>query len=174
LKFKDMYPRNAEYLYASDFDGRDVTLTFADPAVTQEPGMRGKVANIWHFVETPKVYRGVPKTNGVCARALFGDETDDWAGHKITLYPAPDTSGLADDGLCIRVKGSPEIAGNLVFKAQIGESKQTFTLVPTKKSSAAVKETPSEPEPIVDPDTGEVADGPDDLLPDGEGEETDA
>lgn len=158
MKFHEMYPRNPDYLYAADFADRDVTLTFADPAVTQEPGMRnGQVDNIWHFVETKRVYRGVPKTNGVCARALFGGETDDWPGHQITLYPAPDTSGLADDGLCIRVKGSPEIERNVVFKAQIGQSKQTFTLVPTKAGAAAVKEPEPKIEDIeVDPVTGEV------------------
>ena len=44
---------------------------------------------------------------------------------------APDASGLSDDGLCVRVEGSPELKSKLVFTAQIGRTKKTFTLVPT-------------------------------------------
>lgn len=153
MNFKDMYP--TDRFYAADMQGRPWTLTFADPAVTQKTDEDGKVdpkmPPIWHFIETKKVFPAV-KTNGVCARAMFGDESDGWAGHKITLYPAEDTSGLSDDGLCIRVKGSPELKTKLVFKATIGRTKKTFTLVPTPARKAAPPPTEYE----VDAETGEV------------------
>ena len=146
MKFSEMYPKDR--FYAADMQGRPWTLTFADPAVTHKLTEEGevdpKMPPIWHFTETKKCFPAV-KTNGVCARALFGDESDAWAGHKITLYPAEDTSGLSDDGLCIRVKGSPEIDRKVVFKATIGRTKKTFTLTPTKNAA-----------PTVDSDTGEV------------------
>ena len=150
MKFSEMYPKDR--FYAAEFQGRPVTLTFrAEDPVTSELLGKGssseKTLPIWHFEETPKKLPAVV-TNGVCARAMFGDESDEWAGHKITLYPAPDLSGLSDDGLCIRVKGSPELKRDLVFKAQIGRSKKTFTLVPTGGGNGGK----------VNPETGEVAD----------------
>ncbi|HEY5472262.1 MAG TPA: hypothetical protein VIK32_03615, partial [Candidatus Limnocylindrales bacterium] len=151
MKFSAMYP--TDRFYAADFKGKAWTLTFrAKDPVTEELLGKGssseKTLPIWHFEETPKKFPAV-KTNGVCARALFGDESDGWGGHKITLYAALDASGLSDDGLCVRVKGSPEIGHKLVFSAQIGRTKKTFTLVPTGTTK---------PPASVDPATGEVTD----------------
>jgi hypothetical protein len=157
MKFRDMYPK--ERFYAADLQGRPWTLTFSDPAVTyklNEDGNRElSIPPIWHFVETPKVMPAV-LTNGVCARAIMqqvlgpdaGDESENWPGHKITLYPAEDTSGFSEDGLCIRVKGSPELQRPLEFRAQIGQRKKTFKMEPTGNGNA--------PSPRVDPATGEV------------------
>jgi hypothetical protein len=135
MNFREMYP--TDRFYAADMRGRPWTLTFADPAVTRKTDEGGevdpKMPPIWHFVETKKVFPAV-KTNGVCARAMFGDESDDWAGHKITLYPAEDTSGLSEDGLCVRVKGSPELKQAIVFRAKIGRTQKKFRLVPTPNS----------------------------------------
>jgi hypothetical protein len=145
-----MYPKDR--FYAADFGGKEVTLTFRakDPVTHEVLGKGGpseKMMPIWHFEETPKTLPAV-LTNGVCARAMFGDESDDWAGHKITFYPAPDTSGMAEDGLCIRIAGSPELTKPIKFSAQVGRTKKTFTLKPTGKKKAAA--------PVVDEDSGEV------------------
>jgi hypothetical protein len=151
MKFADMYPKDR--FYAAEFKGKPVTLTFRakDPVTSELLGKGGpseKMLPIWHFEETPKKLPAVV-TNGVCARALFGDESDDWAGHKITLYPAPDPSGMSDDGLCIRVLGSPELKKPLTFNAQIGRTKKQFTLKPTGNGKAPLPAN-------VDEDTGEV------------------
>jgi hypothetical protein len=145
MKFSEMYPKDR--IYAADFKGKPVTLTFRSvedggPVTMELLGKGGsaeKQMPIWHFKETEKKFPANP-TNGHCARALFGDETDEWEGHRITLYPAKDTSGLSDDGLCIRVKGSPEIERNVVFRVRIGREKKTFTLVPTLHSTAVAPE----------------------------------
>jgi hypothetical protein len=160
MKFNEMYPK--ERFYAADLQGRPWTLTFSNPAVTYKTGEDGKrdlgIPPIWHFVETPKVMPAV-LTNGVCARAIMqallgkeaGEESDNWHGHKITVYPAEDTSGFSEDGLCIRVKGSPELQRPLEFRAQIGQRKKTFKMVPTGNGVQR---------PAVDPVTGEVAPTP--------------
>jgi len=150
MKFTEMYPKDR--IYAADFRGRAWTVTFrrTDPVTSEVLGKGGpseKVLPVWHFEETTKKMPAVV-TNGVCARAMFGDDSDDWAGHKITLYPAQDPSGLSDDGLCIRVKGSPELTGPLTFQAQIGRTKKTFKLVPTGK--------PGPDREVVDLESGEV------------------
>ena len=142
MKFSEMYPKDR--IYAADFQGKHVTLTFK--SVTKELLGKGtpseKTMPVWHFEETEKSLPAV-LTNGVCARALFGDDSEEWIGHRITLYPEKDTSGLADDGLCIRVAGSPELKKKLVFQARVGRTKKTFTLEPTggKKQAAASEET---------------------------------
>lgn len=130
MKFSDMY--HSDRIYAADFKGREVTLTFKK--IVMEVLGKGSPSEeelpVWYFDETEK-RMPANKTNGVCARALFGDESDDWIGHRITLFPTKDTSGLSDDGLCIRVKGSPELERPLKFKAHVGRDTKTFTLTPT-------------------------------------------
>jgi hypothetical protein len=141
-----MYPKDR--IYAADFKGKAWTVTFRrkDPVTFETLGKGGaseKSLPVWHFDETTKKMPAVV-TNGVCARAMFGDESDDWGGHKITLFPAPDPSGLSDDGLCIRVQGSPELTEPLKFQAQIGRTKKTFQLVPTPRRSAPVQHVEAE------------------------------
>ena len=162
MNFHEQYPKDR--IYAADFQGKAWTLTFRkhEPVTLDVMGQGGpteKTMPVWHFEETPKKLPAV-LTNGVCARALFGDESDDWAGRKITLYPAPDTSGLADDGLCIRVKGSPEIDRDLVFTVTIGRTKKTFTLLPTGKSRNTSRVEPSlaESEPSTSVESTDVLD----------------
>jgi hypothetical protein len=163
MKFADMYPKDR--FYAAEFKGKPVTLTFretdppTDPVTNELLGKGGpseKMLPVWHFNETPKKLPAVV-TNGVCARAIMqtvvgkveGDDSNNWAGHKITLYPAPDPSGMSDDGLCIRVLGSPELKKPLTFNAQIGRTKKQFTLKPTGNGKAPLPAN-------VDSDTGEV------------------
>ena len=166
MRFIDMYPKDR--FYAAEFKGKPVTLTFretdppTDPVTHELLGKGGpseKMMPVWHFNETPKKLPAVV-TNGVCARAIMqtvvgkveGDDSNNWVGHKITLYPAPDPSGMSDDGLCIRVLGSPELKKPLVFTAQIGCTKKTFTLKPTGNGKAAVGVAGV----AVNADTGEV------------------
>jgi hypothetical protein len=95
------------------------------------------------------------KTNAVCLRAMWGDDSGEWAGHKVTLHPVKDESGLSESGLCIRVKGSPELPGPLKFRARLGRKMVTQTLVPTGKGSPTGGSAPA-PAVEVDEDTGEV------------------
>lgn len=140
MKFSEMYPRDR--IYAADFQGKHVTLTFK--SVTKELLGKGtpseKTMPVWHFEETEKSLPAV-LTNGVCARAMFGDDSDQWIGRRITLFPDKDTSGLADDGLCIRVAGSPELEKKLVFQARVGRTKKTFTMMPTGAAEPVSEET---------------------------------
>jgi len=140
MKFNEMYPKDR--IYAADFQGKPATLTFK--SVEMETLGEGSPSEgrmpVWHFQETDKKLPA-NLTNGTCARALFGDDSEDWIGHRITLHPVPDASGMSDDGLCIRVKGSPELERDLVFKARIGRTVQQFKLVPTGKASYPPKGT---------------------------------
>jgi hypothetical protein len=156
MKFNQMYPKDR--FYAADFKGKPVTLTFKEVKreLLGKGGPSEKMMPVWYFEETPKFLPAV-LTNGVCARAMFGDDTDDWIGHKITLIPAKDTSGMSDDGLCIRVSGSPELTKPLKFKTQIGRAKQAFLLTPT-----VIEPPAADAAEVVDAETGEVSEPSDD------------
>jgi hypothetical protein len=148
LSFDQLYP--GKYIKAGEFKGKDVTLTVT--SVEREMLSNGaggeEGAAIVSFKETEKQFV-MNKTNGVCFRALWGDDSGEWAGHKITLHAVKDESGLSESGLCIRVKGSPEIDKPLKFRAHLGRKVVTQTLVPTGKQK---------PARAVDTDTGEVSD----------------
>jgi hypothetical protein len=163
MKFHEMYPKDR--IYAADFGGKAVTLTIKSvaPEVLGEGGPSEDKMPVWRFVETDKKFPA-NLTNGTCARAMFGDDSDEWIGHKITLYPVPDASGMSDDGLCIRVKGSPELERDLVFKARIGRKVQQFKLVPTKKAKAekAPEDEPPGQDAAAYAASREAPDGPSD------------
>jgi hypothetical protein len=64
---------------------------------------------------------------------MFGRETDEWVGKRITLYPT-----TFNDEPCIRVKGSPDIEADLSFELKLPRKAPKATrLVKTKASKAA-------------------------------------
>ena len=148
LSFDALYP--GTYLKAGEFNGKAVTLTVK--TITREMLSNGsggeEPAVTVAFAETEKQFV-MNKTNAVSLRAMWGDDSGEWVGHKITLHPVKDESGLSDSGLCIRVKGSPELEKALKFRARLGRKMVTQTLVPTGNGKTPVPEN-------VDEDTGEV------------------
>jgi hypothetical protein len=145
LSFDQLYP--GTYLKAGEFDGKPVTLTIK--SIVREMLSNGagseEGAVIVSFVETEKKLVLV-KTNAVCLRALWGDDSGEWIGHRITLHPVPDASGLSESGLCIRVKGSPELTKPMTFASHLGRKIVKQTLVPTGKTrpSAAGDSAPAD------------------------------
>jgi hypothetical protein len=84
-----------EFLGAPDLKGRDVTLTIHD-VVLEELTMTGgvkEVKPVVHFAEmqsrkgTDRKRWVLNKTNRRVIQRLWGSETDDWRGKKITLFP---------------------------------------------------------------------------------------
>jgi hypothetical protein len=148
LSFDQLYP--GTYLKAGEFEGKAVTLTVK--TITREMLSNGsggeEPAVTVAFAETEKQFV-MNKTNAVSLRAMWGDDSGEWVGHKITLHPVKDESGLSDSGLCIRVKGSPELDKALKFKARLGRKMVTQTLVPTGNGKTPLPAN-------VDSDTGEV------------------
>jgi hypothetical protein len=106
-----MFPKR--FIHADDLDGKHVTLTIK--AVYQEK-LTGKTDSkkdkpadtIISFAETEREYVLNP-TNGTILRELWGKYADEWEGHKITIAPIPDPSGLSRSGLRIQFVGSPEL-----------------------------------------------------------------
>ena len=149
LSFDELFP--GKYLKATDFKGKPATLTIKSvtrPMLSDGSGGESPAVSV-QFQELEKILV-LNKTNGVCLRAMWGDYSGEWVGHKVTLHPVHDDSGMSDSGLCIRVKGSPELDNDLKFKAHVGLKVIVQKLVPTGNGSA--------PETVVEPETGEVLD----------------
>lgn len=121
----------SKYLRAADFGGKPVTKTIAKVRIDELQTTQGKEKKpVVYFSDTPKLWC----LNKTCAKQIaekLGNETNDWAGHKVTLYATKcDAFGKVAD--CIRVKDCPD-AGLKV----------------------------AAPEPYMNPDTGEIATAPD-------------
>ncbi len=59
------------------------------------------------------------RTNGECLKAMFGRDTGEWIGKRVTLYPAEYQGETA-----IRVKGSPDMTE--VLEKQREEHEREF------------------------------------------------
>jgi hypothetical protein len=109
LNFDQLFP--SRFLKAGEMEGNPLTLTIADvalEALESEDGTEKDVAIIT-FKEPKAKQLRLNRTNGESVRAMFGSEIDDWIGKRVTFYPERDTSGMSESGVCIRVKGSPDI-----------------------------------------------------------------
>ncbi len=86
MKVSQVYP--TKYVKGDDLQEREVTLTIK--AVTMEtmmptPGQETEEMVVW-FKGTEKGYV-LNQTNARTIAKLYGDDTDDWPGKRITLYP---------------------------------------------------------------------------------------
>lgn len=130
------------FIKASEFGGKAWTVTIADvqPEKVKSHVNGGKeetLAVMWITESERNIH--LCKTNATCIAAMFGRDYQAWPGHKLTLFPDKDTSGLSDSGFCIRVKGSPEITQRVTAKIKNpgrGEPKERI-LVPTGSTPAA-------------------------------------
>lgn len=170
LSYDQLFP--GRFIKAGEFSGKQVTMTikavFLDELEKEDSTTH--TTPIVTFQETTRQWVLI-KTNAQCLVAMWGPETDNWIGKRVTLYPERDASGLSDSGLCIRVKGSPDIDAPVTATIKLPRRRpQTRRLVPTKQGKS---ETPPQP----DTDTGEywpLEPGEPPFAVDGNGEVTDA
>lgn len=102
-------------------NGKDLTLTVAGVVLEELEGDKKKeTKGLVAFKETPKSLV-LNKTNGLCIRAMFGRETNEWVGKRITFYPAAIDFGDAD--IAIRVRGSPDLAADMEFELKLPRKK---------------------------------------------------
>jgi hypothetical protein len=78
----------SNYLKAEDLRGRDVTLTISGAEILEfkdDDGFQKKKV-VLSFFRTDKRFV-CNATNRTVIAEMLGDETDEWTGQKITLYP---------------------------------------------------------------------------------------
>lgn len=149
LSYDQLFP--GRFIKAGEFGGKDVTLTiervYVDGLET-ESGATEKRA-IVAFKETQREWVLI-KTNAQCLVAMWGADSDDWLGKRVTLHPEADPSGLSDSGLCIRVKGSPDLSEAVTATIKLPRRK------PLTRKLVVTKNGKSVPEEHLNPDTGEI------------------
>lgn len=135
------------YITAAELVGKEPTLTIERvtlekveslKATDDEGGGKMKDRIIVYFKES-RGGRGwlLNRTNAECIKELWGRETNDWIGHKLTLHTAQVRVGpKIEPG--IRVKGSPELDEPRSFELKLPRKKPIrTTLLPTKKAPPA-------------------------------------
>lgn len=137
LTYEELF--RGRFVKAGEMRGKPVTLTIKDvylDGLEQEDGTEKSQAVV-SFEEIKREW-ALNKTNAQCLVAMWGRDSGDWIGHKVTLYPETDASGLSDSGVCIRVKGSPELTKTVTAQIKLPRRKPvTRKLVPTGKVEAA-------------------------------------
>lgn len=137
MDFDQLFP--GRFLKAGLFQGRDVTLTIRSVKVEKLPKDGGgeETKGIVAFTETERELV-LNKTNGLCILAMFGRETNNWVGKRVTLYPTE-----FEGDLCIRVRGSPDLAGDVTFELKLARKKAKRTVM--KKTAGGHSKAAAEP-----------------------------
>lgn len=148
MDFDKLFPNR--FLKATDFDGKDVTLTIGAVKLETLEGARKEIKGIITFSDHAKEY-ALNKTNGVCLKAMFGRETAAWVGKRVTFFPAANNTGMGDSNVMVRLRGSPDIAADITFTWKPARrAEQTFTMKKTGTSPAAKASPPKVPTPHFD------------------------
>lgn len=114
MHFKLYFP--SLYLGSHDLNGKDATLTIRHIVVEDLKTERGTERKpVLYFVETQKKAEKdnteekrlvLNKTNASTIAAMYGPETNEWKGKRVTLYPAV-VSAFGKDAEAIRVRPNP-------------------------------------------------------------------
>lgn len=140
------------FIKAAEFKGREVTMTIksvkpekVEAQDSTKAAPKFETIAVIGFEETDRHWH-LNRTNALCLAAMWGRDYEGWVGHKVTLHPERDTSGLSESGLCIRVKGSPELEAPVNATIKLPRRKATQRkLVPTGRGSQP------DPEPEIQP-----------------------
>ena len=103
MNFDELYP--SKFLRAEDLADAPLPVTITGVTL-EEIGNEKKV--VMTFANVPKKLI-VNKTNGKSVRKLYGADTDDWIGKKITLVPTMvDFKGESVEAIRIRAAATPK------------------------------------------------------------------
>ena len=142
LDYDQLFP--GRFIKSGEFKGRDVTLTITDIRTEELPQDKGgmRVKGILSFSGTKKEWV-LNRTNGECLKGMWGRDTGEWIGKRVTLWPAPFQSSFGDGAegdTCIRVRGSPDLTEDKRIEIRLPRKKAiTVTMRATGKKAAAGK-----------------------------------
>jgi hypothetical protein len=150
-KWQTMF--SAEYINGAELEGKKWTVTItAVKSITLE-GENKKKSNkaVISFKEMDRGWV-LAKTNAILIAGLFGDETKDWIGKRVTIHSETVQVGT-DTAPGIRVIGSPDIDKPISVVVKLARKKpRTMVMQPTGKAAAKpAPEAPAAPTPEDDP-----------------------
>lgn len=103
--YRSMYDR--DYIYAFDLNGRDHVVIIARVQageLTAAGGRKSKKPII--FFEGKEKGFALNKTNGKTIAAMYGNDTTEWLGKRIVIFPTTTSMG-GETVDCIRVRPRP-------------------------------------------------------------------
>lgn len=99
------------FIKSQEFKGEDVTYTIASITLEdfEDENKKVKTKGTIAFKEITKLWI-INRTNSDCLKGMWGKETDNWIGKRVTLYPAPFFDNFTKEHTtAIRVRGSPDL-----------------------------------------------------------------
>ena len=134
MNFELLYP--SKYVKASDLGTKDVTKTIKAVKLEELEGVDGtkKAKVIVYFSDSQKMWV-MPRTCGESLRVMFGKETNNWIGKRVTLF-SKKVDSFGEEVDAVRVKGSPDIKEPMKEVVPRGRKKIVVDVVPTKADNA--------------------------------------
>ena len=102
-KRHDVFP--SKYLQAADLRGKPVNVTIERAPLETLKNKNGEDLKTVLYFRGAKKALPLNRTNWDSCADLCGDDSDDWPGHQIQLYPTTTPFG-ADTVDCIRIRGT--------------------------------------------------------------------
>lgn len=132
----------SDYIKAVDFGGKDVTVEIQEvnlEVLEDTKGVKKKKGTISLVRPADKKWV-LNVTNLRCLIAMFGKETDDWIGKRVTLFPAPNDK--SESGFAIRIRGSQDLSADVKFSSKIGrDGVKSFHLISYKGATRPAAQT---------------------------------
>ena len=131
----------SRFLKSQEFKGKDVTLTITGVHLEELEDEKNRKQNkgVVTFKETPKLLV-INRTNSDCIKGMFGRETNNWIGKRVTLYPEPFFNNFTKEHTtAIRVRGSPDIQASTTVTIHLPRKKPTQVRM-TKTGAAPTKD----------------------------------
>ncbi len=101
MRMSDIFP--SKYVKAADLQGRTVTLAIKELRVEEMGHGTEKERKPVLYFERATKGLVLNRTNAMIIAGLYGDESDDWLGKRISLYPAR-VKAFGEMQDCIRVR----------------------------------------------------------------------
>jgi hypothetical protein len=144
-----------DYLQATEFNGRVPTFTITQIVIKDLPSLKNEgeeqSKGVIYFRELKRGWV-INRTNGESMNAMFGKETNDWIGKRVTLRAEDVQVGKKMD-MGIRVVGSPDIKAPVTFDLCLPRKKpKKVRLVPTVPGQPVVFEEPPADAPAALPE----------------------
>ena len=144
LSYDQLFP--GRFIKAGEMTGKPVTLKIKSVALDVMESEDGteQMQAVVNFVEIKRQW-ALNKTNAQCLVAMWGFDSSDWVGKRVTLFAERDTSGMSASGVCLRVAGSPDIDGPVKAEIKLPRRRAvTRTLTRTAKPTAMTDEVTGE------------------------------
>jgi hypothetical protein len=132
MRYETLFP--SRFIRSADFAGKDVTLVILK--VFSED-IEDKSKAIMAFEGTKKQLV-LCRTNAEACKLMWGPETDDWIGKRLTLYAAVIKDPFGDGEItATRVRGSPDLEKSQTAVVQRGRKTIKVAVQPTGQKKAA-------------------------------------